>query len=91
MKNLAGELSQAFTLMKGCEPFVVTAEQDIAMALGQLLKRLLPDKRIITVDGITTGDGDYLDIGRPVHSNSLSDQYTAALPVVVKTLIFYKN
>ena len=91
MKNLAGELSRAFTLMKGCEPFVVTAEQDIAMALGQLLKRLLPDKRIITVDGITTGDGDYLDIGRPVHSNSLSDQYTAALPVVVKTLIFYKN
>jgi len=91
MKNLAAELSRAFTLMKGCEPFVVTAEQDIAMALGLLLKRLLPDKRIITVDGITTGDGDYLDIGRPVHSNSLSDQYTAALPVVVKTLIFYKN
>ena len=60
-------------------------------ALGLLLKRLLPDKRIITVDGIVVQDGDYLDIGRPVHSNSLSDIWSQTLPVVVKTLIFYKN
>jgi ethanolamine utilization protein EutA (predicted chaperonin) len=61
------------------------------MVLGQLLKRLVPDKRIISVDGIVMQDGDYLDIGKPVHSNSLSDKSTQTLPVVVKTLIFYKN
>ncbi|MBU6450858.1 MAG: ethanolamine ammonia-lyase reactivating factor EutA [Cyanobacteria bacterium REEB67] len=70
-------------------PLVLTIDQDIAMALSQLLKRLLPDKRIITVDGITVEDGDYLDIGKPV--NTLGDPNTRTLPVVVKTLIFYKN
>ena len=91
MKSLAQELARAHCDLKGCEPLVVTTAEDIGMALGSLLKRLIPDKRIITVDGIAIEDGDYLDIGRPLHSNSSSDQYTAALPVVVKTLIFYKN
>ena len=69
-------------------------DHDIAMALGLLLKRSLPDKRIISVDGIVVHDGDYLDIGKPkpsIHSDGLNPTCTGALPVVVKTLIFYKN
>ncbi|MBS1992254.1 MAG: ethanolamine ammonia-lyase reactivating factor EutA [Cyanobacteria bacterium SZAS LIN-3] len=91
LSELARSLAHTFQDLQACEPFVITTQQDVAMALGLLLKRLLPDKRIITVDGICVTDGDYLDIGRPMHSNSLKDQYTAALPVVVKTLVFYKN
>jgi len=91
VKHLAETLAQVQEEMQAAEPLVVTYDQDIAMVLGQLLKRLVPDKRIISVDGLVIEDGDYLDIGKPVHSNSLSDRYTHSLPLVVKTLIFYKN
>jgi ethanolamine utilization protein EutA len=91
VKQLATSLAQAQEQMGAADPLVVTVDQDIAMALGQLLKRLVPDKRIISVDGVVVHDGDYLDIGKPIYSNSLSDKGTGTLPVVVKTLIFYKN
>jgi len=91
IKALAGDLAAAHEQSNACEPLIVVIDQDIAMALGLLLKRLMPDKRIISVDGIAVRDGDYLDIGKPLHSNTFSDNCTQTLPVVVKTLIFYKN
>jgi ethanolamine utilization protein EutA len=93
VKQLAENIARALVdeHVTGPAPMVLIVDQDIAMVMGQLLKRLVPDKRIISVDGIVIQDGDYLDIGKPVHSNSLSDKSTETLPVVVKTLIFYKN
>lgn len=57
-------------------------EADMAKALGQQLAlRLGTDARILCIDRVRLGEGDYLDVGAPVGP---------ALPVVVKTLILSK-
>ncbi len=89
LKDLAAELAQVFVTSKACEPFVLVAEVDLAMALSLILKGMLIDKRIITVDGINVAEGDYIDIGRPVSTSA--DPNTQSLPIVVKTLLFYKS
>ena len=89
LKELAIELAQIFLAADACEPFVLVSEVDIAMALNLILKGLLTNKRIITVDGINVAEGDYIDIGRPVSTSS--DPNTQSLPIVVKTLLFYKS
>lgn len=89
LKDLAVELSQIFLDASACEPFVLVSEVDLAMALNLILKGQLPDKRIITVDGINVAAGDYIDIGRPVSTSA--DPNTQSLPIVVKTLLFYKS
>ena len=64
------------------EPVIVAAEQDMAKALGvQLALRLGPAARILCIDRVRLGEGDYLDVGAPVGP---------ALPVVVKTLVMGK-
>ena len=61
------------------EPVIVAAEHDMAKALGvQLALRLGPGARILCIDRVRLGEGDYLDVGAPVGP---------ALPVVVKTLV----
>lgn len=62
------------------KPIIVLIEEDIAMALGQLLKiKVKHEKEIICLDKIALDQGDYIDIGIPLAS---------AVPVVVKTLIY---
>lgn len=58
---------------------VILVEEDFAKALGLILQRLLPERKIICLDRIKARDGDYVDIGRPVGG---------VVPVIVKTLIF---
>ncbi|MDP3508325.1 MAG: ethanolamine ammonia-lyase reactivating factor EutA [Candidatus Melainabacteria bacterium] len=89
LKQLAIELAQIFLDARACEPYVLVSEADIAMALNLILKGLLTNKRIITVDGINVAEGDYIDIGKPVSTSS--DPNTQSLPIVVKTLLFYKS
>lgn len=61
------------------DPAVICTRQDMAKALGQALALRLPERaRILCIDRIRAGEGDYLDIGAPVG---------AAMPVVVKTLV----
>ncbi len=63
-------------------PLVVAVEHDFAKALGQALRRRLGRQApILCIDGIVCRGGDYLDIGTPVAGG-------AAVPVVVKTLIY---
>ena len=63
-------------------PVYVAVERDMAKALGvQLALRLGPGAKILCVDRVRLGEGDYLDVGAPVGS---------ALPVVVKTLVMGK-
>lgn len=90
LKQLAIEITQSFVSAKATDPLVLVSEVDLAMALNLILKGLLTtDIRIITVDGINVAEGDYIDIGRPVSASA--DPNTQSLPIVVKTLLFYKS
>lgn len=81
LKEWATGLASAFVALKACPPMVVVTGQDLAMALGQLMRKHIPDKELVVLDGINPLDGDYIDIGKPV-------AHGQALPVVVKSLIF---
>ena len=76
-KALAGAVEQH----NGIDPLIVICDQDVAMAVGQLLRRYLPQRQLVILDGLSISDGDFIDIGKPLSSKS-------ALPVVVKELIF---
>lgn len=61
---------------------ILIIEVDIAKALGQALRRILPNEcAFICIDGITCGYGDYIDLGAPRECGQV-------IPVIVKTLIF---
>ncbi len=63
-------------------PVFVVVEQDMGKALSLCLERALAGRRaVVSIDGISPSDGDYLDLGRPVMDG-------IAIPVVVKTLVF---
>ena len=62
-------------------PYVIIVESDTGMALGQLLKGLLPDREFVVLDGIDFMNGDYIDIGKPLAGGT-------TIPVTVKSLIF---
>lgn len=63
-------------------PVLVVLEQDIAKALGGLLRTALQGRRkVACIDGIKVEQGDYVDMGRPVLNGLV-------IPVVVKTLLF---
>ena len=59
---------------------IIVTENDIAKVLGQTLlsKSKTP---LVCIDGISLGNGDYIDIGNPVADGSV-------VPVVIKTLVF---
>ncbi len=63
-------------------PLIVTIEQDVARSLGSILKNelALPNE-LISIDGISVGILDYIDIGKPVSMMEL-------FPVTVKSLLF---
>ncbi|MPM77525.1 hypothetical protein SDC9_124531 [bioreactor metagenome] len=68
--------------LKSDEPILIVVESDMAKALGQIIKRLIGDKRsIVVLDKIKVSNNDYIDFGKP-----LMDGFV--IPVVVKTLIF---
>ena len=61
---------------------VVITREDCAKVLGQCLQIRLPEgKKVVCIDSIDVGNGDYIDIGTPV---GIGD----AVPVVIKTLAF---
>ena len=80
-------LAQAVLEMDGSvfapsKPLIIICENDMAKALGQVIRRKIRrDKCVICLDRIRVRSGDYVDIGKTVMDG-------AAVPVVVKTLIF---
>lgn len=60
-------------------PVLVALESDTAKALGQCLRRRQDGRAVVCIDGILTGENDYIDIGQPVFGG-------VAIPVVVKSL-----
>lgn len=85
IKATAADIAEAFKREGGREPLVILLKEDCGMALGQMLRRHLPNSSIVVVDGITLDDGDHIDIGQPLATNT---GCTATLPVIVKTLVF---
>ena len=80
IEQLAEELSYASRELG--RPLIIIIAEDMAKALGQALKRRLErGYPMICVDGITCGDGDFIDIGEPISGGKV-------VPAVVKTLIF---
>ncbi|TYP75611.1 ethanolamine ammonia-lyase reactivating factor EutA [Paenibacillus methanolicus] len=63
-------------------PVIVVCERDMAKALGQSLSlRFGSERKVVCLDGISAGDGDYIDLGEPLSGRAI-------VPVIVKTLAF---
>lgn len=68
---------------------IVTLRQDMGKVLGQALAMELAKggreagQRLLCIDGVDLGNGDYIDVGPPVAGGRV-------VPVVVKTLAFEK-
>lgn len=83
MKLLAG------ALVKGmCEalpedaPLLLIVREDIAKALGQMMRQLVPKgRRVVALDAVRVEQNNYVDFGNPIMDGLV-------IPVVVKTLIF---
>ncbi len=64
------------------EPLLAVIREDMAKALGQSVRPLLPPGRPAAfLDSIQAEQNDYMDMGRPLMDGLV-------VPVVVKTLIF---
>ncbi len=83
MKRFAGAVSRAGAKeLKAGEPLIMIFREDIAKAMGQLVRRELKDARpVVSVDEVRAEQNNYIDFGRPVMNGLV-------IPVVVKTLIF---
>jgi ethanolamine utilization protein EutA len=80
-KEWADLIVTALHRFRARPPYVVITPHDVAIALGQCLRVLIPDALLVCLDGVSVdGTGVVLDIGRPVAG--------AAVPVVVKSMVF---
>lgn len=61
---------------------VVIVEKDIGKVLGQTLYRISKGKmRFISIDSVNIGEGDYIDVGKPISTDDV-------VPIIIKTLVF---
>lgn len=67
----------------GRPPVVLVTEPDYAQALGQTIKTFAPELPLVAIDQVGLGEGDFIDIGRPMLDGRV-------VPVSVKTLVFYQ-
>lgn len=69
-------------LLERQDTLVLITKGDYGKVLGQsLVVRLPPEKKVLCIDSIDVGSGDYIDIGRPL---GIGD----SVPVIIKTLAF---
>ncbi len=81
IQNMAAAMTWISHGLGEGHPVLILAGADFAKALGQAVRRRLPKREIICIDGVLASAGDYLDLGRPMEGG-------ITIPVVVKTLIF---
>ena len=80
--HLARGLREFAAAMPEARPLVVLVDRDCAMALGQILRSLMPKRPLLVIDQVCFDEGDYIDIGIPLMGGRV-------VPLTVKTLIFY--
>ncbi|MEX2291622.1 MAG: ethanolamine ammonia-lyase reactivating factor EutA [Mycobacteriales bacterium] len=74
--------AEALVLVAAGSALYLVLRDDLAQALGRLMvAELAHPGPVVVVDGITVGDLDYLDIGRPMGA-------TRSIPVTIKSLAF---
>ncbi|MCH1984458.1 ethanolamine ammonia-lyase reactivating factor EutA [Ruminococcus sp. OA3] len=82
IQELAATLADVLKDKMKTHPLILVMENDIAKVLGNALNVMLENSRkVLCIDGIHAGSGDYLDIGEPAAGGRV-------VPVVIKTLIF---
>ncbi len=82
IQELARILADVLKDKMKTHPLILVIENDIAKVLGNALNVMLDNSRkVLCIDGIHAGSGDYLDIGEPAAGGRV-------VPVVIKTLIF---
>ena len=75
-------IDAAQPLLERQDTLILITEGDYGKVLGQsLIVRLPPEKKVLCIDSVDVGSGDYIDIGKPL---GIGD----SLPVVIKTLAF---
>lgn len=84
--KIACSLAFAAEKLPQMRPWILICRQDLGMALGQTFRQKLPDCPLIIIDGVQTGDGDFIDIGKPVSLDQ--NNIAQMLPLVLKTLVF---
>ena len=85
IRRLAAGLARfASDCLAPMTPLVLVTERDYALVLGQTVKALVGERPLISIDQVTLGEGDYIDIGRPIFGGRV-------VPLSVKTLIFYQS
>ncbi|MEY8000576.1 ethanolamine ammonia-lyase reactivating factor EutA [Clostridium sp. Mt-5] len=77
IKKIASAIVKAFSCSDN--PIIVIIESDFAKALGQTIKNIDSNHKIVCIDNIEVTNGDYIDIGKSI---------SGVVPVVIKTLIF---
>jgi ethanolamine utilization protein EutA len=65
-------------------PLIVIIKHDYAQVLGQTIKALAKELRILVIDQVGLTEGDFIDIGNPLMDGRV-------VPLSVKTLIFYHD
>lgn len=79
----AGVAAFAHEHLAAGSPLVLVTERDYALALGQTVKALAPAYPLVSIDQVALGEGDFIDIGKPIFDGRI-------VPLSVKTLIFYQ-
>lgn len=79
----AADLASGLTnLIRMKVPLVILMEKNVALFFGNCFREHIPkDYPLVCLDAVSTKDGDYIDIGRPVANGQ-------ALPLIIKTLAF---
>ena len=82
IQQYAAKISRGMSpLIEAGLPLIVVVELDMAKALGQALSAVYGNHRLVCIDGVSSSQGDYIDIGTPLMGGRV-------LPVVIKTLVF---
>lgn len=72
--------SEAYEASK-IQPLIILSERDVALALGQAIRRRNQELQVLVLDSVDLSYGDYIDIGNPLAGGS-------SIPLTIKTLIF---
>lgn len=81
LQKWADALHMVVERFQPMDPLVIVCTHDVAAALGQLLRKVCRNHRLIIVDGIESSVGEFIDIGAPLANRQ-------SVPVVIKELVF---